>query len=295
MLPDVLARTSSPPLAKEATQRLPEYVPAEHEPDPVTTRRRAARPAARQRPLAERRGMSAVGARSVLRDDTPLQRVRRAMSQHQVDAILVLDRDDGAPLRWVTRDGLIRKAERGRSDDKAGQAIADVVAHLKAHASFAQLRELVREPDVARVLIWSNSGPLAIVSADELFAQTTTGLGGPAGDASRRPARQPAIKGAPPAIAGHARRLLGLVARAQPDVDGWTSEAQLESMVAGGRLEWRVQALEALAAAGLLERVQRDGQFDYRLTPRGLELADAHRAPVAVGAPRTGLRPQAHA
>jgi CBS domain-containing protein len=295
MLPDVLPRTSSPPSAKEATQRLPEYVPAEHEPGPVTTRRRAERPATRQRPLAERRGKSAVGARSALRDDTPLQRVRRAMSQHQVDAILVLDRDDGAPLRWVTRDGVIRKAERGRSDDKTGQAIADVVAHLKAHASFAQLRELVREPDVARVLIWSNSGPLAIVSADELFAQTTTGLGGPAGDASRRPAPQPAIKGAPPAIAGHARRLLGLVARAQPDVDGWTSEAQLESMVAGGRLEWRVQALEALTAAGLLERVQRDGQFDYRLTPRGLELADAHRAPVAVEAPQTDLQSQAHA
>ena len=49
-------------------------------------------------------------------------------------------------------------------------------------------------------------------------------------------------------------------------------------MVAGGRLEWRVQALEVLTAAGLLERVQRDGQFDYRLTRRGLELADAHSA-----------------
>ena len=58
-------------------------------------------------------------------------------------------------------------------------------------------------------------------------------------------------------------------------------------MVAGGRLEWRVQALEALTAAGLLERVQRDGQFDYRLTARGLELADAHRAP-ATASPADG-------
>jgi hypothetical protein len=32
-------------------------------------------------------------------DDTPLARVRQAMCRHQVDAILVLDRDDGSPLR----------------------------------------------------------------------------------------------------------------------------------------------------------------------------------------------------
>jgi hypothetical protein len=73
------------------------------------------------------------------------------------------------------------------------------------------------------------------------------------------------------ALARHGRRLLGLIARAQPDASGWTSEAQLESMVPGGRLEWRVLALEALTAAGLLDRVQRDGQFDYRLTRKGLE------------------------
>jgi hypothetical protein len=282
MLPDVRSRTGRPTLAAGAAQ----YVPEEYQADRPTTRRRAERPAGRQRPPAEWRGEAGRGSReraasagAALADDTPLQRVRRAMSQHQVDAILVLGRDDGAPLRWVTRDGLIRKAEREPARNGVRQAIVDVLAHLKADTTLAQLRELVKEPDVSRVLIWTDTGPAAIVSADELLAQATAGPGASAEDVPQPHGAERSAESTAPALTGHARRLLGLVARAQPDVNGWTSEAQLESMVAGGRLEWRVQALEALTAVGMLERVQRDGQFDYRLTPRGLELADAHRAP----------------
>ena len=287
MLPDVLSRTDDPPFAAGAAQRVPE----ERQADRPITRRRAERPVGLKRPLAERRGKAPVGPRDraapagpVLVDDTPLERVRRAMSQHQVDAILVLGRDDGTPLRWVTRDGLIRKAVREPSRNGVRQAIVDVVAHLKADTTLAQLRELVKEPDVSRVLIWTDAGPVAIVSAAELFAQTAAELDASTGDAPQPGSAARSPESTALAITGHARRLLGLVARAQPDVDGWTSEAQLEAMVAGGRLEWRVQALEALTAAGLLRRVQRDGQFDYRLTPRGLELADAHRSP-ATGDP----------
>lgn len=287
MLPDVLPRTSRVTSAAGLTQ----YVPEERQSDRPTTRRRAERVAGRQRPPVERRGEAARGPRdraapsgAALPEDTPLQRVRRAMSQHQVDAILVLGRDDGAPLRWVTRDGLIRKAEREPAGNGVRQAIVDVVAHLKADTTLAQLRELVKEPDVSRVLIWTDTGPAAIVTADELLAQTTAGPGASAGDAPQPHGAACSAESTSP-LTGHARRLLGLVARAQPDVDGWTSEAQLESMVAGGRLEWRVQALEALTHAGLLKRVQRDGQFDYRLTPRGLELADAHRSPATSDPP----------
>jgi hypothetical protein len=283
MLPDVLSRRDDPPPSTAgAAQRVPE----EHQADRPTTRRRVERPVTIKRPLAERRGKAPVGPRgrtapagAVPVEDTPLQRVRRAMSQHQVDAILVLGRDDSAPLRWVTRDGLIRKAEREPSRNGARQAIVDVVAHLKADTTLAQLRELVKEPNVARVLIWTDAGPVAIVSAAELLAQTAAELDASDGDAPQPDGTARATESTALAITGHARRLLGLVARAQPDVDGWTSEAQLEAMVAGGRLEWRVQALEALTAAGLLSRMQRDGQFDYRLTPRGLQLADAHRSP----------------
>lgn len=208
------------------------------------------------------------------------------MSRHQVDAILVLSREEGAPLRWVTRDGLVRNAGRKPSAQGARQAVGDLVTHLRDLTSLAELRELIREPDVARVLIWCDSAPLAIVSADELFAHTRSAPSGstPAVRLRRAPAPSTAVPAEP--LAGHGRRLLGLVARAQPDADGWTSESQLESMVAGGRLEWRVQALEVLTAAGLLERVQRDGQFDYRLTLRGLELAHAHSAASSGGARR---------
>jgi hypothetical protein len=216
-------------------------------------------------------------------DDTPLARVRQAMCRHQVDAILVLDRDDGSPLRWVTRDGLVRSAGSLPTGVGARQAIGDVVAHVSELTTFAQVRELVREPDVSRVLIWSNSTPLAIVTADELFAETETAAHRSAGRSRLRRAPGGAAAKPAPALAGHGRRLLGLVARAQPDADGWTSESQLESMVAGGRLEWRVKALEVLTAAGLLERVQRAGQFDYRLTARGLEVADARSAAGGTG------------
>jgi CBS domain-containing protein len=241
------------------------------------------RPGAVDRPAT---APAAVGAF----DDTPLLRVRQAMSHHQVDAILVVGRDDGIPLRWVTRDGLVRKAGREPSRQGARQAIGDAVAQLNAGTSLAQLRELLREPDVSRVLIWCNSGPLAIVGADELFTHTVTDRSGSAGGARLRRAPRRSTATPAMALAGHGRRLLGLVARAQPDASGWTSEAQLESMVPGGRLEWRGLALGALTAAGLLDRVQRDGQFDYRLTRNGLELADAHKAP---GSSDPGSRPSA--
>jgi hypothetical protein len=207
------------------------------------------------------------------------------MSRHHVDAILVLDRDGSAPLRWVTRDGLVRTAVGDQSAQGARQA-GDDACHP---TSLARLRELVREPDVSRVLILCDSAPLAIVSADELVAQLQAAVRD--STAGLRPRRAPARSSAKPAaaLAGHGRRLLGLVARAQPDPDGWTSESQLEAMVAGGRLEWRVQALAVLTAAGLLERAQRDGQFDYRLTSRGLELAHAHSA-ASAGGPRQPLQ-----
>jgi len=222
-------------------------------------------------------------------DDTPLGRVRQAMSRHQVDAILVLSRDDAAPLRWVTRDGLIRKAGHEQPVQGARQAVDDLLTHLRDLTSPAELRELVREPDVSRVLIWCDSAPLAIVSADELFSHTRTAVSRSTAGVRLRRAPAHSTTETRPALAGHGRRLLGLIARAHPDADGWASESQLESMVAGGRLEWRVRALEVLTAAGLLERVQRDGQFDYRLTSRGLELAYAHSAASSSG-PRQPLQ-----
>jgi hypothetical protein len=293
MLPTVDPRTRRTFPAAGVAQRQS----AEQESERPIERRRAERPAGRQRPVTTVRRQPIAAARDTTApvsaaalDDTPLLRMRQAMSHHQVDAILVVGRDDGTPLRWVTRDGLVRETRREPSRQGARQAIGDAVAQLNAGTSLAQLRELLREPDVSRVLIWCNSGPLAIVSADELFTHTVTDRSGSAGGARLR--RAPRRSTATPAIAlaGHGRRLLGLVARAQPDASGWTSEAQLESMVPGGRLEWRVLALEALTAAGLLDRVQRSGQFDYRLTRNGLELADAHKAP---GSSDPGSRPSA--
>ena len=269
MLPTVLPRTGGkcPPVAGQS--------------DRPVARRRAKRPSLPALRVVQSRGDRGAVAASL--DATPLGRVRLAMSRHQVDAILVLGRNGTAPLRWVTRDGLVRTADGSPSLLGARQAIGDVVADLGELTSFARLRELVREPDVARVLIWRNSKPLAIVTADKLFAETETAAQRPPGRGRLR--RAPGHAGQPvPALAGHGRRLLVLVARAPTGADGWSSESQLESMVAGGRLEWRVTALEVLTAAGLLERVQRAGQFDYRLTRRGLEVADAHSAASSSGA-----------
>lgn len=284
MLPTVLPRTGRASSAAGATT----CPPAERPP----TRRQSKRPTDRPRRVVKARSGTCDRASPTIAavpEDSPLGRVRQAMSRHQVDAILVLDRDDGTPLRWVTRDGLVHKAERGPPVQGARQAIGDLVTQLSDLTSLAQLREVVREPDVSRVLIWCDSAPLAVVSVDELFAQTTDAASGANAVVRRR--RAPARSTGEPAAAlsGHGRRLLGLVARAQPDAGGWASESQLESMVAGGRLEWRVQALEVLTAAGLLERAQRDGQFDYRLTSRGLELAQAHSAASSSG-PRQPLQ-----
>jgi hypothetical protein len=283
MLPTVLPRTGRATSAAGATPR----PPAERPP----ARRRTKRTTDRPRTVIQARsgtcGRASPKAAAVP-DDTPLGRVRQAMSRHQVDAILVLSRDHGAPLRWVTRDGLVRKAGREPAQG-ARQAVGELVTHLHDLTSLAQLRELIREPDVARVLIWCDSAPLAIVSADELFAHTQTAASGSSSCVRLRRAPPHSTGQTAAALAGHGRRLLGLVARAQPEANSWTSESQLESMVAGGRLEWRVQALEVLTAAGLLERVQREGQFDYRLTLRGLELAQAHSAASSSG-PRQPLR-----
>jgi hypothetical protein len=288
MLPTVLPRTGRAPSAAGATSR----PPPERQPDRPLARRRTKRPTDRPRTVIQARSAKCDRASPKLAavpDDTPLGRVRQAMSRHQVDAILVLSRDNAAPMRWVTRDGLVRNARREPSAHGARQAGGDLVTHLRDLTSLAQLREIIREPDVARVLIWCDSAPLAIVNADELFAHTRAAANGSTAAVRLRRGPGHSTAESAAALAGHGRRLLGLVARAQPDADGWTSESQLESMVAGGRLEWRVQALEVLTAAGLLERVQRDGQFDYRLTLRGLELAHAHSAASSSG-PRRPLQ-----
>jgi hypothetical protein len=266
--------------------------PAERKSERPTARRRANGPASRPREAdPARSGGCDTPSPTVAEflEDTPLGRVRQAMSRHQVDAILVLGRDDGAPLRWVARDGLVRTAEREPALQGARQAIGDVVSQLSDLRSLAQLRELVRERDVSRILIWCNSAPLAIVGADELFAQTAGAVSGSRATVRLRRTPERARGEPAPTLAGHGRRLLGLVARAQSAANDWSSEPQLESMVAGGRLEWRVQALEVLTAAGLLERVQRDGQFDYRLTREGLQLAEAHSA-ASSSAPRQPLQ-----
>ena len=288
MLPTVVPRSGRAHSAAGVTP----CPPPKRQPDRPPTRRRSKRPTDSPQLVVHGR----TGARdrgspkpAAVPDDTPLGRVRGAMSRHQVDAILVLDRDGITPLRWVTRDGLVRSAGGERSAQGARRAVDDAVAGAYHPTSLARLRELVREPDVSRVLILCDSAPLAIVSADELVAQLPAAVHD--STAGLRPRRAPARSSAEPApaLAGHGRRLLGLVARAQPDPDGWTSESQLEAMVAGGRLEWRVQALAVLTAAGLLERVQRDGQFDYRLTSRGLEVAHAHSA-ASAGGPRQPLQ-----
>jgi hypothetical protein len=280
MLPTVLPRTGrTPPPMGVAQCR-----PAELLPRALVERRRKPRPArplppaeVRSQPRRDDRG-TMLPSRTTVLDDARLARARQAMSHHQVDAVLVVGCDGDAPLLWVTRDGLVRQSEPGASRQGPLQAISDIVAHLHAETTLAQMRELIREPDISRVMIWNTKGPVAILSADELFNMTAADPSASVGSARLRRAPARPHASAVPTLAGHGRRLLGLVARAQPDADGWTSEAQLEAMVPGGRLEWRVGALEALAAAGLLTRVQRDGQFDYRLTPRGLEVADAHAA-----------------
>jgi hypothetical protein len=292
MLPTVRPRAgrTPPPMGVEQCR------PTEQQPRALVERRSKPRST---RPAPELRSQQRSGARETTPptrtaafDDARLARARQAMSHHQVDAVLVVGRDGDRPLLWVTRDGLVRKSEPGVSRQGPLRAISEIVADLHADTTLAQMRELIREPDISRVMIWNNKGPVAILSADALFNMTAADPSASVGNGRLRRARTRAHAAAGPTLAGHGRRLLGLVARAQPDANGWASEAQLEAMVPGGRLEWRVQALEALTAAGLLNRVQRDGQFDYRLTPRGLELADAHAAAGSNGSRRPLRRNQ---
>ena len=138
MLPTALPRTVRGSSAAGAKQ----CKPAERKAD--RARRRAKGSAARARAVAPRSGGHHAGspAGADFLDDTPLGRVRHAMSRHQVDAILVLDRADGAPLRWVTRDGLVRAAEPKPALAGARQALGEVVSQLSDLTSLAQLREL---------------------------------------------------------------------------------------------------------------------------------------------------------
>src|ERR1019366_4700966 len=161
MLPTVLPRTA--PAA--AVLHCP---PTEHGSEQIAPSRGRGQPERRRRPRPERPGQPVAQTRETTVpavgstvEETPLVRLREAMSRYQVDAILVVGREDGRPLRWMTKRGLVGEAAR----DSSRQAIGHVVSQFRGETSLEQLRELVREPDVSRVLVWCNSAPFAIVGA----------------------------------------------------------------------------------------------------------------------------------
>ena len=85
--------------------------------------------------------------------DTSLKQVYRALADHGVHAVLVVDRKLGTPLGWVSAAGLLRWAVEGSGQRTAAQAICEPVHTISPSASVRDAVEILLKPGVSHVLV----------------------------------------------------------------------------------------------------------------------------------------------
>lgn len=106
----------------------------------------------------------------------PLAAAARAMAEHRVHAVLVVD-DTGGPLGWVTSRGMLHNLPRDWGNARAGDAISEtlisvaptdhVARALEAFLASGASHILVRTPNTGRILGVVAESDLLVVLAGE--------------------------------------------------------------------------------------------------------------------------------
>jgi CBS domain-containing protein len=85
--------------------------------------------------------------------DASMRRVHETMVAHGVHAVLVIDRDSGLPVGWVTARGLLRWAGHVSRAHTAKQAINEPIHIISPSASVGDAIAMLLEADVSHLLV----------------------------------------------------------------------------------------------------------------------------------------------
>jgi CBS domain-containing protein len=85
--------------------------------------------------------------------DAPIRRVHETMLAHGTHAVLVVDRETGGPVGWVTARGLLRWAACVGTVTTAKQAISEPARTISPRASVREALAMLLDEDVSHLLV----------------------------------------------------------------------------------------------------------------------------------------------
>ena len=86
-------------------------------------------------------------------EDAPLLHAKRAMVRHGIHAVLVVGKESGRPLGWVSDHGLLPWLERDLASVRASHAITEPPRFIDAGASARTALEVLAEQGVGHLLV----------------------------------------------------------------------------------------------------------------------------------------------
>ena len=89
----------------------------------------------------------------VLAEDAAVHQAQRALVAHGVHAVLVLAKDGGRPLGWVTSRGLVRWCDREIALASARDAVTEPAITIEPSASAREALEAMEREDASRLLV----------------------------------------------------------------------------------------------------------------------------------------------
>jgi signal-transduction protein with cAMP-binding, CBS, and nucleotidyltransferase domain len=105
-------------------------------------------------------------------EDTSLRQVYRAMVAHSVHAVLVVGRNEGRPLGWVTARGLLSWVGRDQSLASAREAITERAETIEPSASAREALNALSQSGTTHLLVCRHGTPTpeGVVSELDLVA-----------------------------------------------------------------------------------------------------------------------------
>jgi len=109
-----------------------------------------------------------------LPEDASLLEAKRAMVRHGIHAVLIVDRDRGRPLGWVSDGGLLAWLERDVGALPAAHAITEPPHFVDPDAIARVALEALEAPGVTHLLVASPGGAAqGVVAAIDLVDLVT--------------------------------------------------------------------------------------------------------------------------
>jgi CBS domain-containing protein len=105
-------------------------------------------------------------------EDASLRRLYRALTAHEVDAVLVIGRSSGRPIGWATKRGLLAWVGRDESMAFARDAVTEPPRTIHPGATAREALTAISQPGTTRLLVClsSDAFPEGVVAESDLIA-----------------------------------------------------------------------------------------------------------------------------